>query len=453
MKRFLIFLMAAVLVLTTATFPAAGALPLEQEETVQPAALGDRTTYHICFRDDGRMLTASGSVYTNQYIQNDVSMQWIFEEYLPSTYIVYSAASPSYALTVDPTTCSVTLGTYTSGNNFQLWTLISSSSGAVLETFSSDSRVSGKKLYSSGYPFTASVQSSGSSLELISPSALVPITSFSWDNARTYVEVSKQLTPPTYSPANATYTDASWFEYSSANPSICTVDQNGVVTGVSAGSAVIQVTHKIYRTTKSCYVDVWPLIEYDCVIYYDEGKNLSHTTLSNQFAAATAAFKQEFGIEFTLTSISCESDLNKLVNEENCTLSDAQICTTACAPLNQCEEKHHKSGSRILGLCDYESAIFEMRLVSHILCGNLTPQNTNTSVSGHQSTMGTADAGTDTVVVSAVTNSVTAIMQHELSHNLGADHTTCEGGDCILYNDSTIGVWCSSCASSISRFP
>ena len=78
MKRFLLFFLTVVLIFSTVTLPASAALPAE-EETVQPTAIGDQTTYHICFREDGRMLSGAGTAgtpYTNQYIAGNTSMQW-----------------------------------------------------------------------------------------------------------------------------------------------------------------------------------------------------------------------------------------------------------------------------------------------------------------------------------------------------------------------------------------
>ncbi|MBQ7320126.1 MAG: Ig-like domain-containing protein [Clostridia bacterium] len=439
MKRFLIFLMAAVLVLTTATFPAAGALPLEQEETVQPAALGDRTTYHICFRDDGRMLTASGSVYTNQYIQNDVSMQWIFEEYLPSTYIVYSAASPSYALTVDPTTCSVTLGTYTSGNNFQLWTLISSSSGAVLETFSSDSRVSGKKLYSSGYPFTASVQSSGSSLELISPSQLWAHTAMAVDDINILLGNTYEIPEPSYTPASASYTGNPWLIYSSANTSVCTVSSSGVVTPVSAGETTITVTNKITRVSATCPVYIPSPISLNTKLLYPFSAidfPMAESYMS-AYEDALPLFYDMFLIEFESPTVEASYSLYTYIEENSHEISG--ICTSACGELSQCDSTHHTSASRI---CSIEAGqwYYVTRIVDFPMCAYENGE--------HFSVYGVAfTGGRDTAVYYSDYSTTVQVIMHELSHNLGTHDNMCSSTQCVM-NGGTTG-WCSNCRSLI----
>ncbi len=111
MKKVLSTLLAVIVIFGITAIPlsAENSLSLQvpidgQSETspIQPAWLGDQTTYHICFASDARMVTASGSsVYSNLYIQNNTGMQWIFEEYFSvGTYIIRSVENPSYVLSL-----------------------------------------------------------------------------------------------------------------------------------------------------------------------------------------------------------------------------------------------------------------------------------------------------------------------------------------------------------------
>lgn len=70
-------------------------------------------------------------------------------------------------------------------------------------------------------------------------SKTIPVTSISLNKSKTtiYVKGTEQITP-SYTPSNATYKTVSYY---SSDPSVVTVDSNGLITGIKEGSAVITV--------------------------------------------------------------------------------------------------------------------------------------------------------------------------------------------------------------------
>lgn len=90
----------------------------------------------------------------------------------------------------------------------------------------------------------------------------VPVTGVSLDKSTDSVEIGSTTTlTETVAPSNATNKTVSW---STSNSSVATVS-NGVVTGVSAGSAVITVTTQDGGFTDTCTVTVTPAVTYTFV--------------------------------------------------------------------------------------------------------------------------------------------------------------------------------------------
>lgn len=90
----------------------------------------------------------------------------------------------------------------------------------------------------------------------------VPVTGVSLDKSTDSVEIGSTITlTETVAPSNATNKTVSW---STSNSSVATV-AGGVVTGVSAGSAVITVTTQDGGFTDTCTVTVTPAVTYTFV--------------------------------------------------------------------------------------------------------------------------------------------------------------------------------------------
>ncbi|MBO4572457.1 MAG: Ig-like domain-containing protein [Clostridia bacterium] len=72
----------------------------------------------------------------------------------------------------------------------------------------------------------------------------VPVTGISPAPASIELKVNgpSETISATFAPANASYNTQQWLKFSSSDPSVATVDKNGVVSPVSAGTAVITIT-------------------------------------------------------------------------------------------------------------------------------------------------------------------------------------------------------------------
>ena len=94
----------------------------------------------------------------------------------------------------------------------------------------------------------------GSKTATCNVTVVIPVTSVSLNKTELTIEKGKSETlTATVSPSDATDKTVSW---KSSNTSVVTVDQNGRVTAVNAGSAVITVTTKDGSKTATCNVTV-----------------------------------------------------------------------------------------------------------------------------------------------------------------------------------------------------
>ena len=139
------------------------------------------------------------------------------------------------------------------------WSLASGSTLPAGLSLGTDGTISGKPTTAGTYTFTVTAtNASGSDSEQLSitinPAAAVPVESVSLDKTTLGLTEGEtaQLTA-TVLPDNATNKNVTW---STSNASIATVDANGLVTAVSAGTAVITVTTEDGTKTASCTVTV-----------------------------------------------------------------------------------------------------------------------------------------------------------------------------------------------------
>ena len=214
------------------------------------------TTYYIIECADGYMLTNPSGTTFSRTRYNSGSLQykkWNFTEDSSGNLIVYSYSNPTKCLTVNPTTKTVSLSTYSSSSNYQKWKMYYSSNGNALKCVSSDSSVNGYKLVISGS--TLSVSSSTYTLVgFFNVSWYVPTTALSYSNFYLAPQQSKYVYP-NKTPSNANCTN-SWINWSSSNTSRMTVDSGGKATGVSAGSATLTFRDRITRVYGTCTVNV-----------------------------------------------------------------------------------------------------------------------------------------------------------------------------------------------------
>ncbi|MCL2078326.1 MAG: hypothetical protein FWH17_00630 [Oscillospiraceae bacterium] len=159
------------------------------------------------------------------------------------------------------------------------------------------------------------------------------------------------------------------------------------------------------------------------------------------FNYSTNAFNTKFGLSFSANSISSYSSLNG----GNCPLPNSQLCTLlslGCGSV--CIGNHHKSFERLLAALPNLGSTHSLGVVGHALC--------STSLLTHFQAGGAAympSGGRRAVVSSEWSEPIEFLIQHELSHNLGAlDH----GGsvDCVMKSPGVyMNVWCPTCIATI----
>ncbi len=193
-------------------------------------------------------------------------------------------------LTADPATSTVYLDAYTSGSTNQHWNMILQGGSNALGTASTDSRISGKKLY-----YNNGFQLSSTSFSVVGYFNIdwyIPCTAMNIETVILGVGDTVGLSSRIiYTPSNANVNGA-WLDYTSLSPSICTVSSSGVVTGVSMGIAFVRVTHRVSRASTLCTVRVGYPTRF--LIYYDEAFAYTCENSSTLLSSADAQLSVYF---------------------------------------------------------------------------------------------------------------------------------------------------------------
>ena len=161
------------------------------------------------------------------------------------------------------------------------------------------------------------------------------------------------------------------------------------------------------------------------------------------FEEATSAFVHEFGIRFELVTVEYNS---KLDLDSACIVDEEHLnnhCTSQCGPISSCSNVHHTGASRLLEI-DGSDEYYTIRIVGYGICSYDEDNLTHYGYAGRAYTGGHASV----VSYSYSQNILTATMQHELSHNLGAGHTPCLDEDCALV--FSMNEWCNVCKQAIN---
>jgi hypothetical protein len=185
-------------------------------------------------------------------------------------------------------------------------------------------------------------------------------------------------------------------------------------------------------------------------IIFDSTNPRDAATLRTDFEIATAAFRTRFRLDFNLYMVSRDNALNGNLCPRH--LND--ICVAQCGTLPRCNSPltsnplttgHHRSGGRLITISS-QSNVHTVRIVGHRLCWR--------NHSGeHQLVGGLGERpGRNTIVSTRLVPVwyIHGTIQHELSHNLGAEH--CENF-CIMgpvLNPDRTNVWCDTCARTIN---
>lgn len=217
------------------------------------------TTYYIIEMADGYMLTSpsSGAFSRTRYANSGSNnvRKWIFTKDSDGDYIVYSYTDSTKCLTIDPSTKAVTLSTYT-GSEFQQWRMYYSSIGNTLRSTATDSRVNGYKLVIGSTSCSVS-NTTYTPVGFFDVDWYTPVSTLSHPNFHLALEQNTTVTPNKY-PSDASCSN-NWINWSSSNSSRFTVNDNGKVTGVSAGTATLTFRDKITRKYGTCTITVMPI--------------------------------------------------------------------------------------------------------------------------------------------------------------------------------------------------
>ena len=174
-------------------------------------------------------------------------------------------------------------------------------------------------------------------------------------------------------------------------------------------------------------------------ILYDSSCSLTVQQITDDFNLATASFASEFGIEFSLQTVSLSTSLNG----SSCPNTNIySVCSTTCGAPSTCATTHHKSATRLLHVNEIGTT-YTYRLVGHRLCYYYTNSSTHGGVTG----LGEV-SGLNSITSTYTSADLARSIQHELTHNLGGSHENCTSQDCVLRNDY-MNSWCDNCRIQI----
>jgi len=217
------------------------------------------------------------------------------------------------------------------------------------------------------------------------------------------------------------------------------------------GTAIIQ--SKYLGATHQQWIFI-PVIYKKAQIFYDSTCTLSPSALKSEYDQAAYGIFQQFKICFDveLSNVKLSSQLNG----GSCPVTTSEICSTdpnICGSIEECATRHHKGARLIDTVVDPSNDLYDCRIVGHKLC--------TVSYGVHLSTLRGVGTfyGKDTLVsingTSSEPNGLRRTIQHELSHNLGADDGACPKANtpCIMnYNTRTENTWCPTCKAAIEQF-
>lgn len=177
---------------------------------------------------------------------------------------------------------------------------------------------------------------------------------------------------------------------------------------------------------------------FDIWIFYDYSCSSKMSEINSAYYSATNSLSAGYSIKFNLVSVSALASLDgsSCPNAKD----NTDICNSACGALSACSSSHHRSDERLLKL-SYSTSYYAYRLVGHALCYYNNGE--------HSESIGSGEVNGKNAITSIATSSNLArSIQHELTHNLGGSHATCnEDQKCVLQGN--FGYWCDACRANI----
>lgn len=299
-------------------------------------------------------------------------------------------------------------------------------------------------------------------------SAISNVTLYAYEssgNSQTATIYAYQYTGSTWTESSANYNNTSWSGYTSpsANVSIGSTGQataafniTNIVKGWKNNSTYESkgillknanesnsAYRKDFRSTESSatpYISVtYTTVSKSVRILYDSSCSYTASQLNSYFSTAVEAFSSEFFIDFNRAYTSSST----LLNGASCPNTETTaLCTAACGALSNCDTMHHKGSGRLLDVAT-STSYYTYRLVGHRLCYYDEDEGTHSGVVG----LGYRP-GKDAITSVYSSTNIARSIQHELTHNLGGSHSTCNSNQrCVLQGD--MDYWCDTCRANI----
>ena len=174
-------------------------------------------------------------------------------------------------------------------------------------------------------------------------------------------------------------------------------------------------------------------------VFYEFGKYCDEFLIhAVDVEGKASGIEEEFGFKF----VELSTLLDPQLNGASCPNTQIdKICSSACGDVVHCDQNHHKSTGQLLFM-NQSQTYYTCRVVGHMLCYY------DTSDAAHSGCYGMATVGGKDTIITTQGNNLQLHIQHELSHNLGASHTTCTPGQqCVLKR--TLNTWCDACSAAI----
>lgn len=309
---------------------------------------------------------------------------------------------------------------------------------------------------------------SNTTYKALSPSTLNNVTLYVYESsglAQNTTLYAYQYTGTVWTETSANYAAVSWSGYTSPSASVsvgstsqntCAFNLTNIVTNWLSNSSKAEQGimiknsnesnagyRKDLRSTESSakpYIALTYTVKtFNARIYYDSSCTLTATYINKSYNDAIEGFETNYLIKFNRISTSTLSTLNGASCPNN--TSNSSICTASCGTLSSCSSSHHRGSGRLYTV-NSSASYYTYRLVGHALCYYNN---------GHSEVVGLGSLnGKDALTSTLTTPNLSRSIQHELTHNLGGSHSTCNANQkCVLQGD--FGYWCDVCRANIFK--